>query len=80
VTLSFQRRRPDGCSLDRMPAPRLVKALPDPLPSRSDDELMTLAQAGVREAFGVLVERHEWDWLPVRVIPGLSRLRLPARP
>jgi RNA polymerase sigma factor (sigma-70 family) len=41
-----------------MPAPRLVKSLPEPLPSRSDDELMTLAQAGVHEAFRVLVERH----------------------
>jgi RNA polymerase sigma-70 factor (ECF subfamily) len=28
------------------------------LPDRTDDELMTLAQAGVREAFAVLVARH----------------------
>jgi Sigma-70 region 2 len=41
-----------------MPAPRLVENVPHTLPGRSDDELMTLAQAGVREAFGVLVERH----------------------
>jgi RNA polymerase sigma factor (sigma-70 family) len=41
-----------------MPAPRLVRPTPDPLPDRSDDELMTLAQAGVRDAFAVLVERH----------------------
>jgi len=41
-----------------MPSPRLVRLAPDPLPERSDDELMTLAQAGVRDAFAVLVERH----------------------
>src|ERR1019366_1054185 len=41
-----------------MTSPRLVRAAPEPLPARSDDELMTLAQAGLREAFAVLVERH----------------------
>ncbi len=41
-----------------MHAPRLVRLTPDPLPDRSDDELMTLAQAGMREAFAVLVARH----------------------
>lgn len=43
-----------------MPLPRLHVAPSDggPLAARSDDELMTLAQAGVREAFAVLVERH----------------------
>jgi RNA polymerase sigma-70 factor, ECF subfamily len=40
-----------------MRAPRLVPP-PGPLSDRTDDELMTLAQAGVREAFAVLVERH----------------------
>jgi RNA polymerase sigma factor (sigma-70 family) len=41
-----------------MPPPRLVRLAPGLLPERSDDELMTLAQAGVRDAFAVLVERH----------------------
>ena len=41
-----------------MPSPRLVGLAPGSLPERSDDELMALAQAGVREAFAVLVERH----------------------
>ena len=41
-----------------MTFPRLVRAAPEPLPARSDDELMTLAQAGLRDAFAVLVERH----------------------
>ncbi len=39
---------------------RLVR-VPDPpeaLASRSDDELMRLAQSGLRNAFAVLVERH----------------------
>jgi RNA polymerase sigma-70 factor (ECF subfamily) len=44
-----------------MAFPRLVRA-PDPpadaLIERSDDELMQLAQAGLRSAFAVLVERH----------------------
>jgi RNA polymerase sigma factor (sigma-70 family) len=43
-----------------MTFPRLVKG-PEPpatLDQRSDDELMTLAQAGMRDAFAVLVERH----------------------
>jgi RNA polymerase sigma-70 factor (ECF subfamily) len=31
---------------------------PASLPERSDDELMVLAQAGVRDAFATLVERH----------------------
>jgi RNA polymerase sigma-70 factor (ECF subfamily) len=39
-------------------SPRLVPLPRGPLPDRSDDELMTLAQAGVRDAFAVLVERH----------------------
>jgi RNA polymerase sigma-70 factor, ECF subfamily len=44
-----------------MTFPRLVQAAPRPLATlgdRGDDELMTLAQAGLREAFAVLVERH----------------------
>jgi RNA polymerase sigma factor (sigma-70 family) len=41
-----------------MPSPRLVRLAADPLPWRSDDELMTLAQAGVRDGFEVLVNRH----------------------
>jgi RNA polymerase sigma-70 factor (ECF subfamily) len=44
-----------------MTFPRLVQAAPPPLATlgeRGDDELMTLAQAGLREAFAVLVERH----------------------
>ncbi|HEY4013958.1 MAG TPA: RNA polymerase sigma factor [Polyangiaceae bacterium] len=41
-----------------MPAPCLVHPVSDPLPERGDDELMALAQAGMREAFAVLVERH----------------------
>ncbi len=41
-----------------MPAPRLVRLASGSLPERDDDELMALAQAGVREAFAVLVERH----------------------
>ena len=44
-----------------MAFPRLVQA-PEPpqeaLAERGDDELMRLAQAGLREAFAVLVERH----------------------
>lgn len=31
-----------------MPSPHLVRLTPNPLPERSDDELMTLAQAGMR--------------------------------
>lgn len=41
--------------------PRLVRsasAEAQPLSGRDDDTLMTLAQAGSREAFAVLVERH----------------------
>lgn len=41
--------------------PRLVRVKdppPDALGERSDDELMTLAQAGLRSAFATLVERH----------------------
>jgi tetrahydromethanopterin S-methyltransferase subunit F len=41
-----------------MPSPRLVQLAPGPLPERSDDELLTLSQAGLRHAFAVLVERH----------------------
>jgi RNA polymerase sigma factor (sigma-70 family) len=41
-----------------MSFPRLVRTASGSLPERSDDELMALAQAGVREAFAVLVERH----------------------
>jgi RNA polymerase sigma factor (sigma-70 family) len=43
-----------------MTFPRLVQG-PEPpatLDQRSDDELMTLAQSGLRDAFAVLVERH----------------------
>jgi RNA polymerase sigma-70 factor, ECF subfamily len=44
-----------------MAFPRLVRAkapAEDALTERSDDELMQLAQAGLRDAFAVLVERH----------------------
>jgi RNA polymerase sigma-70 factor (ECF subfamily) len=44
-----------------MAFPRLVRAEEPPrasLAARSDDELMTLAAAGLRSAFAVLVERH----------------------
>ena len=44
-----------------MAFPRLVRAKPpaeDALSERSDDELVQLAQAGVKDAFAVLVERH----------------------
>jgi len=45
-----------------MAFPRLVPpkgdASPDALSERDDDELMTLAQAGLKSAFAVLVERH----------------------
>jgi RNA polymerase sigma-70 factor (ECF subfamily) len=41
-----------------MPFPRLVRLAPGSLLERSDDELMALAQAGVREAFAALVDRH----------------------
>ncbi len=44
-----------------MAFPRLVRADEPPrasLSSRSDDELMALATAGLRSAFAVLVERH----------------------
>jgi RNA polymerase sigma-70 factor (ECF subfamily) len=53
-----------------MSSPRLV----DPesrgarLVERTDDELMTLSQAGAREAFAVLVERHA-----LRVVETCSR-------
>src|SRR5688572_28668989 len=42
-----------------MALPRLVSvgSAPEPLTERSDDELMLLAQAGSRQAFGVVVER-----------------------
>ena len=44
-----------------MSLPRLVQSVRIegvPLSGRNDDTLMTLAQAGSREAFAVLVERH----------------------
>lgn len=43
-----------------MAFPRLVRAKPaeDALSERSDDELMQLACAGLKEAFATLVERH----------------------
>jgi RNA polymerase sigma-70 factor (ECF subfamily) len=44
-----------------MAFPRLVRAEAPPqgsLSERSDDELMTLAQAGLQSAFATLVERH----------------------
>jgi RNA polymerase sigma factor (sigma-70 family) len=44
-----------------MAFPRLVRATPhagDALAERSDDELMQLAQAGLKAAFATLVERH----------------------
>jgi len=52
-----------------MPSPYLVRPAPGLLPERSDDELMTLAQAGMREAFAVLVERHA-----ERLVQACSRL------
>jgi RNA polymerase sigma-70 factor (ECF subfamily) len=51
-----------------MHVPRLVRPVADRLQDRSDDELMTLAQAGVRDAFAVLVERHA-----VRLAQACSR-------
>lgn len=61
LQLLFQRpatwRVPQGV----MVFPRLIhskSAAQDGLPDRSDDELMRLAQAGSRAAFGCLVERH----------------------
>lgn len=53
-----QRTAPPRVLWVVMSAPRLVPAAPGHLPDRGDDELMTLAQAGAREAFQVLVERH----------------------
>ncbi len=44
-----------------MTPPRLLRLEPvptAPLEQRTDNELMALAQAGVREAFAALVERH----------------------
>ncbi len=44
-----------------MAFPRLVRVeppAPDGLPQRSDDELMQLSRAGLKEAFATLVERH----------------------
>lgn len=38
--------------------PRLVRPARGSLPDRGDDELMALAQAGLRDAFATLVERH----------------------
>lgn len=55
-----------------MAFPRLVGAEPLPqgaLAERSDDELMTLAQAGLTSAFATLVERHA-----ARVVNLCSRL------
>ena len=40
------------------PRPIPLKAASAPLAARTDDELMVLAKAGAREAFGVLVARH----------------------
>jgi RNA polymerase sigma-70 factor, ECF subfamily len=53
-----------------MRSPRLVGSESGgaPLEERTDDELMTLAQAGAREAFAVLVERHA-----LRVVETCSR-------
>jgi len=53
-----------------MTSPRLVGSEPAaaPLEERTDDELMTLAQAGAREAFAVLVGRHA-----LRVFEACSR-------
>jgi RNA polymerase sigma-70 factor (ECF subfamily) len=43
-----------------MVRPRLVQVEPEgaPLGARTDDELMLLAKAGARDAFGVLARRH----------------------
>lgn len=54
-----------------MQFPRLVHPVPieaQPLSGRDDDTLMTLAQAGSREAFAALVERHA-----LRVVRTCSR-------
>jgi RNA polymerase sigma-70 factor (ECF subfamily) len=54
-----------------MAFPRLVRApapADDALFERSDDELMALARAGLRNAFAVLVERHA-----LRVFSACSR-------
>jgi RNA polymerase sigma-70 factor (ECF subfamily) len=53
-----------------MRSPRLVppEVGGTPLEERTDDELMTLSQAGVREAFAVVVERHA-----LRVVGTCSR-------
>lgn len=53
-----QRHGPSRVLSIAMPSPHLVPLPRGPLPDRDDDELMTLAQAGVREAFAALVERH----------------------
>ncbi len=53
---------PAGTHAGTPPALRLAGALPsgpgDALATRSDDDLMTLAQAGSRAAFSALIERH----------------------
>jgi RNA polymerase sigma-70 factor (ECF subfamily) len=54
-----------------MQFPRLVQPVPAqalPLSGRDDDTLMTLAQAGSREAFAALVERHA-----LRVVQSCAR-------
>jgi RNA polymerase sigma-70 factor, ECF subfamily len=53
-----------------MRSPRLVGSEPGgaPLEERTDDELMTLSQAGAREAFAVLVGRYA-----LRVVETCSR-------
>src|SRR5690349_16545860 len=53
-----------------MPVPRLVRSPSDAPPEeRPDDELMTLSQAGMREAFEVLVRRHA-----LRAIQACARM------
>jgi RNA polymerase sigma factor (sigma-70 family) len=42
----------------KAPHLRLLPSPSTPLSERSDDQLTTLAQAGLRDAFAVLVERH----------------------
>jgi RNA polymerase sigma-70 factor, ECF subfamily len=58
---AIQRGWPKRVLPGEMAFPRLVRAEEPPratLASRSDDELMTLAAAGLRSAFAALVERH----------------------
>jgi RNA polymerase sigma-70 factor (ECF subfamily) len=68
----FQREAQAAGSLVVTRPPPYLQPLQRPgqaLCDRADDELMTLAQAGARDAFGVLVERHA-----LRVVHVCARL------